>query len=226
MPVFVLIVFWLVSHPAIRPTDVRPCPAEVAMQKAGLVLATQFDPSIRVELKYSTQDNFMGFDVYGCMHNAYLQKPVARQLAKASALLQKERPDLRLLIYDAARPRWAQQILWDSLKKPESQKHVYVAHPKKGSMHNYGCAVDLTVCDAAGKPLDMGTHYDFFGLLAQPRKETAFLQAGKLRQIQVDNRKLLRRIMTSVGFSPITSEWWHFNYGSLREAKATYKMIN
>lgn len=185
----------------------------------------KLNAEIQVDLKYSGTDNFVGIDVYGCLSKAYLQKEAAIQLSKASFQLKKEHPELRLLVYDAARPKWAQKILWDSLKKPESQKHVYVANPKIGSIHNYGCAVDLTLCYKNGNALDMGTPYDFFGLLAQPRKEPEMVKTGKLTQTQLKNRKLLRKIMMSAGYRPISSEWWHFNYGSLRSVKARFRPV-
>lgn len=219
--------FILLTHPAATPDSIKQnlCPAEMAMEKAGLVNVQALDATIQVEIKYSTTDNFIGFDVYGCLDKAYLQKDVALKLVKASALLRQERPDLRLRVYDAARPSQAQKILWDSLKKPESQKHVYVANPKKGSIHNYGCAVDLTLCNAKGVPLDMGTPYDFYGLLAQPRKEKEFVQTGVLSKTAYAHRLLLRRIMKQAGFMPITSEWWHFNGKSLKEARTKYKPV-
>ena len=222
-----ILLFWLVllGFKGNQVPKATFCQRELQIEKAGLVDIQKLDPEILVDLKYSGKDNFIGIDVYGCLSKAYLQKNVAFQLAKASTKLRKLHPELRLLVYDAARPKWAQQILWDSLKKPESQKHVYVADPKKGSIHNYGCAVDITICDKNLKALDMGTSYDFFGLLAQPRKEAEMLRKGQLSKIQVENRKMLRRFMSEAGFQPISSEWWHFNYGSLRSANSKYKAV-
>jgi zinc D-Ala-D-Ala dipeptidase len=201
------------------------CQEEMRLQKAGLVDVQTIDKSILVELKYSTTDNFVGVDVYGCIQRCFLQKKPAQQLAQASASLQKKRPELRLLVYDGARSRRVQQVLWDTLKKPLSEKNQYVADPQKGSIHNYGCAVDLTLATADGKPLDMGTPFDFFGEPAYPVKEKEMLKSGKLTQNQLNNRLLLRSAMQEAGFEPILTEWWHFNALSLPKAKARYGII-
>ena len=203
----------------------QACALELQMQKSGLIDIQTQNSKIRVDLRYSTKDNFIGFDVYGCMTKAYLQKQAAEHLSLAANFLEQEKRGFQLLVYDAARPAWAQKILWDSLKKPESSKHIYVANPKRGSIHNYGCAVDLTVVDRKGMPLDMGTEFDFFGNLAQPRLEKSLLKKGILSQAQYANRLLLRKVMLKAGFSITSSEWWHFNYGSLKMVKNKYKMI-
>lgn len=203
-------------------------PIEQKMVDRGLVDIQKADPDIQVELKYSTTDNFIGRDVYGDLTRAYLQPEMAKRLAKASALLKKEKPGYRLLVYDAARPNSAQYDLWnalDHLKIPARSKTQYVADPKIGSNHNFGCAIDLTVVDENGKPLDMGTKFDFFGPLAYPRSEQEMLQKGKLTVRQVENRQLLRKVMTQVGFKVNTTEWWHFDGMSKAQARAKYGMI-
>jgi len=207
----------------IKNENSKLCPTEEALIKAGLIDVESLGGNkIRVDLKYSGIDNFLGKDIYGCLDRAYLQPEVARKLKRASDKLQKEHSGFVLLVYDAARPSWAQQALWDNIDKPENVKHVYVADPKLGSIHNYGAAIDLTIADQNGIPLDMGTPYDYFGILAQPRCETACLKKNELSLLQVSNRKLLRRIMTSSGFQSISSEWWHFNFCSLKMAKSKY----
>ncbi len=200
-------------------------PLEKQMIAQGLVNVQDVDPDITVELKYSTTDNFVKKDVYGDLTNAYLQPEIAEKLAKASALLQKARPGYRLLIYDAARPNSVQYILWDELDVPLRQKPQYVADPKVGSIHNFGCAVDLTVANGVGIPLDMGTTYDFFGPLAYPRMESQMLKAGKLSKAQLANRRVLRKAMNEAGFRTNTTEWWHFDGLSRSAAKAKYGMI-
>lgn len=203
-------------------------PIEQKMVDRGLVDIQKIDPDIQVELKYSTTDNFIGRDVYGDLTRAYLQPEMAKRLARASALLKKEKPGYRLLVYDAARPNSAQYDLWnalDHLKIPARSKTQYVADPRIGSNHNFGCAIDLTVVDQQGKPLDMGTKFDFFGPLAYPRSEQEMLQKGKLTAQQVENRQLLRKVMTQVGFKVNTTEWWHFDGMSKAQARAKYGMI-
>jgi zinc D-Ala-D-Ala dipeptidase len=191
-----------------------------------LVDVQTLDRSILVELKYSTTDNFVKQDVYGDLTKAYLQRMAAEKLVKASRWLQARRPDLRLLVYDAARPQSAQWKLWNALPQySERQRRTYVADPREGSIHSYGCAVDLTLATAAGKPLDMGTPYDFFGPLAYPSREAEMLRTGKLTRTQLDNRRLLRQAMQAGGFMPIQYEWWHFNAISRKQAKARYKRV-
>lgn len=182
---------------------------EKRLIEAGLVDIQQVEPSIQVELKYATDDNFLGENVYGTLRNCYLQPVVADMLADAQRSLQKVHPNLSLLVYDGVRPRSVQYKMWDIVKGTDQQK--YVASPKAGSMHNYGASVDLTLATIAGAPLDMGTPFDFFGPLAQPRFEQKYLETGELTEEQVRNRRILRASMLKAGFQGILSEWWHFN---------------
>ena len=202
------------------------CAAELSMQKQGLVEVTSQVPGVLVELKYATADNFMKKDVYGCLTHAYLQKETMAKLKKAQALLEKEHPGYHLLIYDAARPLSKQWELWNTLTEyaPEKRR-TYVADPKEHSIHNYGSAIDLTVADEKGNPLEMGTKYDFFGELAYPKEEARFLKAGKLSQKAVENRLILRKAMTQAGFTAIDYEWWHFNAFSRKVAKQLFQVV-
>ncbi len=196
------------------------------MEKQGLVEVSSNAPGIWVELKYGTSDNFMGKDVYGCLRHAYVQKPVLQMLIKAQAALETTHPGYHLLVYDAARPLAIQRILWNSLTQyPPAERQKYVADPKQHSIHNYGSALDLTVADAQGKPLDMGTKYDFFGDLAYPSKEKAMLAAGILSQKAYQNRLILRNAMQSAGFMRIEFEWWHFNAFSRADAKRRFPVV-
>jgi D-alanyl-D-alanine dipeptidase len=201
---------------------------EQKMLDQGLVNIQDVNPNILVELKYATPDNFMKKNVYGEMTHAYLQPEMAKKLAQASKFLNQEKPGFKLLVYDAARPNSVQYKLWDALddlKIPLRQKTQYVADPKIGSNHNYGCAIDLTVVDEKGTPLDMGTKYDFFGPLAYPRSEQEMLRQGKLSSKQIANRTILRKAMVKAGFTVNTTEWWHFDGMSKKMARAKYGMI-
>ncbi|WP_375443741.1 M15 family metallopeptidase [uncultured Fibrella sp.] len=199
---------------------------DASMQQQGLVNVQTVDPSLLVDLKYSTTDNFVKQDVYGDLVRAYLQPMAARKLATANTWLQVRRPDLRLLIYDAARPQSAQWKLWNALPQySERQRRTYVANPREGSIHSYGCAVDLTIATTDGRALDMGTPYDFFGPKAYPKQEAAMLKSGQLTKPQVANRRLLRQAMQAGGFMPIEYEWWHFNALSRRQAKQQFKRV-
>ena len=202
---------------------------ESSMRSQKLVDIQSLDPSILVELKYSTTDNFVKRDVYGDLTRAYLQPIAGERLTKANALLKRQHPDLRLLVYDAARPRAAQWKLWNALPQySENERRKYVADPRKGSIHNYGCAVDLTIARVKPngyEPLDMGTAYDYFGVLAYPSQEKRLLSAGKLTKQQVANRLLLRSVMRQSGFSAIEYEWWHFNALSRQKAMLLFRIV-
>lgn len=200
-------------------------PLEQSLIDKGLVNVQTLDSSIRVDLRYSTTNNFVGIDVYGALNRAYLQPEPARRLARANAYLKEREPDYTLYVFDAVRPRRVQQILWDTLDYPEKEKPKYVANPQEGSIHNYGAAVDLTIAGDDGQPLDMGTEFDYFGALAYPTQEQAMLDQGKLRAEQVAHRQLLREVMTQAGFTPINTEWWHFNAFSREEADQRYGIV-
>lgn len=182
------------------------------------------NPEILVYLVYSTPDNFTGKDLYANISTCYLRKEAALKLDKAQKYLNRLNKGYHLLVYDGLRPRSVQYAMWNILKGSTKQK--YVANPKTGSIHNYGVAVDLTITDEYGMPIDMGTPFDFFGQLAQPRYEAKFLKSGKLTPKQIKNRELLRDVMTHAGFKGISIEWWHFNAFSIRECRDRFKIID
>lgn len=198
---------------------------ERAFIKAGLVDIQKLNPRIKVYLKYSTKDNLFGFDVYGDLEKAYLQKDVAQKLVNAQEYLDKVMSGACLIIFDAARPPHVQQIIWDSLKMPFKEKIKYASNPKLGSLHNFGAAVDISIVDKNDKELDMGSPFDFIGELSYPRSEAKLLKEGKLTQQQLDNRKLLRSVMHKAGFFNIQTEWWHFNSCTREQAIKKYKII-
>lgn len=182
---------------------------ERSLLDQGLIDAALLEPAIQVEMKYSTEDNFLHEDVYGDFDKCYLQVAIATRLASADSILRSVHPDLRLLVYDCVRPRSVQYQMWEIVKGTPQQS--YVAAPGgTGSMHNYGAAVDLTLMHVDTGELDMGTPFDFFGPLAQPRYEDQYKASGKLTEAQVFNRRLLRAAMSKAGFYGILSEWWHF----------------
>lgn len=216
-----------IDTPAVPP-PLLPAPEPISeyeqtFMDSGLVEIGEFVPGIQVDLKYSTTDNFIESDVYGGLDKCYLRGEAAVKLRKAQELLQKEMPGYSLLLYDCTRPHRVQQVMWDQLDIP--YKRNYLAPPSEGSVHNYGCAVDLTVVNELGEPLDMGTAFDFFGPLAQPQKETSMLASGKLTEEQHANRLLLRRTMRKAGFYDIRTEWWHFNAFSNKETKRRFSRI-
>lgn len=191
----------------------------------GLENVQESDSSIIVDLRYSSTNNFIGKDLYGSLEEAYLRPLAVDKLVQASEYLREEYPDLRLYIYDAARPRRIQQILWDQSGLPEDERAKYVANPQSGSIHNYGFAIDLTVSDSKGNELDMGTGYDHFTEKAHTDKEEELIEKGILTEAQVQNRKILRNVMTKAGFIVLPSEWWHFDALPRNEVVSEYAIV-
>lgn len=186
----------------------------------------KLDSTIQVSLKYATLDNFTKKILYTEIYSAYLQNDVALGLVKSNQYLKMRNPNLRLLIYDAVRPASVQKLMWDALDTiPILQRRKFVSDPSKGSLHNYGCAVDITICDQKGQPLDMGSPYDDINLIAYPIHENRFLNQGLLSVAQIKNRELLRETMRIGGFSGIKTEWWHFNACSLKTAALKYPIL-
>lgn len=190
---------------------------------SGLVDLATYLPGVLIDLKYTTEDNFVHADVYGDLDKAYLRVEAADKLKKALELLREEAPGHTLLIYDGARPHRVQYAMWEVLDVP--YKRNYLSPPAQGSVHNYGCAVDLTIADSTGTPLDMGTEFDFFGKLAQPQLEKQMLAQGLLSEEQHANRLLLRGVMKRAGFYDIRTEWWHFNAFPSKVVKKRFSIL-
>lgn len=170
------------------------------------------DPRILIDLRYSTSNNFMGHILYDTLDRLFLQKEVVERLSLCQDLLDSLEPGFRLKVFDGVRPWQVQKEMWEALDSiPAGQRGKFVSNPIYGSVHNFGTAVDLTICDANGEELDMGAGYDDFRQIAFPSLEAKFLKTGELSRKQWNNRKLLRAVMKSQRFYNIPSEWWHFN---------------
>jgi len=164
---------------------------------AAFVEIVRLDSTIVLDIKYATTDNFTNDVLY----------PEARcfsRLCMAESLISVNRKakemGYRIKVFDCYRPHRVQFKMWELV--PDSR---YVANPHQGSRHNRGTAVDLTLIDSAGNELDMGSEFDEFS----KRSHRGY---GGLTKEQRKNRKLLTSLMTSTGFTSITSEWWHFDY--------------
>jgi CubicO group peptidase (beta-lactamase class C family)/D-alanyl-D-alanine dipeptidase len=169
-------------------------------QKPDLVELTTLDPSIKLDIRYATTNNFLGVPVYKTA-KAIMQRPAAEAVVRAHRALAKE--GYGLLIHDAYRPWRVTKIFWDAV--PESGK-IFVADPSKGSKHNRGCAVDLTLYDrATGNPIKMVGGYDEFS----PRSYPYYPGGTSLERW---HRDLLRRAMEAQGFTVFEFEWWHFDF--------------
>ena len=192
---------------------------------SGLVNIQDIIPGILTDVRYSDTNNFMATDVYGHLNRIYLQPSVAADLSKCQSKLKEIDSSLTLLVYDGVRPRSVQQFMWDILDMPIGEKTKFVSNPKNGSLHNYGAAVDLTIADSNGFPLDMGAGYDDIRKIAYPRHEAAYLDSGMLTLQHIENRDLLRDVMRSGGFWGIQTEWWHFNRYSRDKAKGMFDIV-
>lgn len=190
----------------------------------GYVDVCEMDSTLHVRLMYAYSDNFMGEAVYANLTKAWLRPEAARMLIKAQQLLKAHYPGLSLIVYDAARPMAVQQKMWSLVRGTD--KTNYVSNPSKGGgLHNYGMAVDVSIVEANGTPLSMGTPVDFFGEEAHTDAEENLLQKGKITREEFDNRRLLRSVMRQAGFRTIRYEWWHFNACSRAEARRLYETI-
>jgi CubicO group peptidase (beta-lactamase class C family)/D-alanyl-D-alanine dipeptidase len=170
-----------------------------------LVDVTTLAPTIKLDLRYATDNNFLSTALYPTSAKAYLQKPAAEALAAANKRL--SRMGYGLLIHDAYRPWHVTKMFWDAT--PEKLRH-FVADPAKGSRHNRGCAVDLTLYDLeTGKPVEMVSGFDEFSDRAYPD-----YMGGTSRQRW--HRDTLRQAMEASGFTVIETEWWHFDYKDWR----------
>lgn len=151
---------------------------------------------IKVETPYATENNFLKQAVYPA-NRLYLRRSVADRLALVQADLKTK--GLGLKVLDGFRPLSVQRSMWKIL--PDSK---YVANPARGSRHNRGAAVDVTLVDAEGKELEMPTKFDDFSKAAHVDAPTANAQAAK-------NRATLQNAMKARGFQSISTEWWHFD---------------
>ena len=185
----------------------------------GYVNMHDVDSTIRVSLMYTRPDNFVGKVLYTDLHEAYLHPDAAKALKKCQQRLKELNPRYSLIIYDAARPMSVQQVMWNAVKG--TSKYIYVSNPANGGgLHNYGFAVDISICDEKGDTIPMGTKIDFMGNAAQPRYEAEMVRKGIITQKAVNNRKLLRDVMSYGGFKVLNTEWWHFNFKTRAQIKA------
>lgn len=162
-----------------------------------------------VDLKYATSDNFLGENVYGKFNRAFLHPHAYEKLLLARTELQSLNPGYKLIIFDALRPFSIHLKLFEKVRG--TPEEIYVAHPDRKSVHNFGMAIDLSVLDSKGRELDMGTPFDTFSKLSQPQLEDQLLKEGLLSPEHIQNRKLLRGIMEKSGFIQLAHEWWHYD---------------
>ena len=157
----------------------------------------RFIPGLEIDLKYATVHNFMHQKLYPPTHTTFLRKPAADSLKKIVEYLKKQ--DLDIKIFDAYRPYSITEKMWDKVKDDR-----YAADPSKGSGHNRGVAVDITLINLhTKKELPMGTGFDNFS-------DTAHSDFSNLSQEVLKNRNILKNAMEKYGFKQLSTEWWHF----------------
>ncbi|HET9136518.1 MAG TPA: M15 family metallopeptidase [Candidatus Kapabacteria bacterium] len=177
-------------------------------------------PTVTIDKRYATTNNCCG-RILDSTKFCILRDIAYKKLEAACSILQKEHPGWKFIVFDAYRPLSVQKQLWDHVKGTPYAR--YVAYPLNGSLHTMGLAIDLSIIDEDGKPLDMGTGFDEFTPLAAPRNEAEYLRTKKLSQEQYQNRLILRRIMQRAGFIQLQSEWWHYEAMHQKTARARYK---
>jgi D-alanyl-D-alanine dipeptidase len=175
-------------------------PKEENKREADLVELITLDNTIKLDIRYATANNFVGRPVYS-EARAFLQRPAAEALIRVNKQLKKK--DLGLVIFDGYRPWNITKLFWDVV--PED-KRKFVADPAKGSKHNRGCAVDLSIYDRkTGSLIPMPSGYDEFSERASPDYK------GGTNEERA-NREMLRKLMEAEGFTVNPNEWWHFDY--------------
>jgi D-alanyl-D-alanine dipeptidase len=178
---------------------------------------------VRYELRYASTDNFVGRDLYSPWDCAWLHREGAEALERARDALASRHPSLGLLVLDALRPQRVQERMWASLEGTGLQ--IYLANPERGSIHSFGMAVDVTLCDAQGRELDMATPFDDLTERSHPVLEEALLAKGEITRAGVDNRRILRDAMSQAGWQGITREWWHFDAGDRERIRGTFHRV-
>jgi len=190
------------APPTIRIEDIESHAAFCRLESiAGIVF----------DLRYAGNNNFDGRVLYRGIDCAWLRIEAARGLESAANWLAAQHPGHRLLVLDALRPQRVQEAIWSDVAGTPAQ--IYFAEPTRGSIHSFGMAVDVTLLDARGRELDMGSGFDEMSLRSHPALETEQLALGAITQEHVAARERLRGAMAAGGFTGIPTEWWHFNLG-------------
>ncbi|MGB5666319.1 MAG: M15 family metallopeptidase [Maribacter sp.] len=176
----------------------------VNLADTTFVRLADFSGDFAYDMRYATDNNFLKSKVYDCAE-CYMRVKTAKALMAANKDFMAK--GVKIKFYDCYRPNSVQYKMWKIVPNPQ-----YVANPVKGSIHNKGGAVDITLVTLEGKELDMGTDFDFFG-------KRAYHDTMDLPQEVLDNRKLLKETMEKNGFWSIRTEWWHYNLSSASNDK-------
>lgn len=194
----ILCLFWLLWLPALASQEICR-----DAKKASLVDVASLAPTLRIDLRYASTNNFTGKQIYK-VARCVLVRRAAEALVRVHHRLKEF--GCGIVVFDAYRPHTCQKILWEYV--PDDR---FVANPKFGSRHNRGCAVDVTMYEcASGKEVEMPSAFDDFS-------EKASRSFSSCSPTAIRNRELLERIMTEEGFIGLAEEWWHFDYKDWRE---------
>lgn len=186
--------FWMTFSNAQNEVHTEEVKQEVA--DTTFVNLKDYSQDFVYDMKYATEDNFLKAKVYDCAECMLRYKTVKALIAANKEFMKQ---GCKIKLFDCYRPLSIQKKMWEIVSNPE-----YVADPKKGSIHNRGGAVDITLVNAQGEELEMGTPFDFFGIQASHnyKKFPVSVRA---------NRKYLKSVMIQNGFNSFDSEWWHYN---------------
>ena len=198
----------LVAAPAFA--QAGPPKEDRLFREPDLVEIVRLDPTIRLDVRYATAKNLLRRPVYS-EARAFLQRPAAEALVRVNGVLKRE--GYGLLVFDGYRPWSVTKLFWDATP---AEKKIFVADPQKGSRHNRGCAVDLSLYDlATGREADMGGAYD-----EMSERSYATYERGSKEALH--RRELLAAAMENEGFSVYPAEWWHFDFKDWRD----YALLN
>ena len=218
------LVFIVIFYGALNCSSANANEIERRFIAAQLANVSIIDPTIQVDLVNSDPEkNFFRVNFYDGLNRAYLQKEIALKLAGAQKILKKNHPEYSLQILDAARPRSVSWAMYEEMKGTMFEK--FVADPEKGSMHNYGVAVDITIVNKEGEEIDMGIS-PFRRSTIRIYWDYALKKLGIYpTEEQINNRKILSDTMIEAGFIPLSFEWWHFDGMEKEKARKIYKIV-
>ena len=207
---FLALALLLLSYSLLFGQKQEPPKEAGSFRQPDLVEIIKLDPTIKLDIRYATKNNFLGRAVYK-QARAFLERPAAEALARINQSLRKQ--GYGLIVHDGYRPWYVTRIFWDVT--PEDKK-IFVADPAKGSRHNRGCAVDLSLFDLkTGLEVKMPSEYDEMTERSHINYSCASPEAKRLRE-------LLRTAMEAEGFAVFEPEWWHYDYKDWKQ----YPIVN
>jgi len=199
---------------AIRVEDIAAHPAFRRLASLG---------AVEHDLRYASSNNFDGRVLYDGIDCAWLRAEAAAGLEAAAAWLAREHVGQRLLVLDALRPQRVQEAIWRDVAGTPAA--LYFANPERGSIHSFGMAVDVTLRDATGRELDMGSGFDEMTPASHPALEAEQLAAGAITPGHIAARTILRGAMAAGGFTGIPTEWWHFDHGDRDRVRREFPRV-